>query len=720
MASSLRFVNPVLSDGTFYVLEYNGFRFDPAATETLSVSCRPIQDDAKRTIKYVEINLTVRTEIYISGLDLNDDNELIVSTDIDMDDAIQRLSSQGGALNYQGKGFGSLNINTSVNDGNIKNTGQWDVAWGPTPTVIDCKPIADNCAWELTWSVRVCIPECSQAEYQNTIMAFNYGVDYSTDYGGYTTRIIKGFIEIPLTRNSQGDRQINVTADNFRDQIICQVPSGFRDAGGGSYTLSDDRRRLDFQFIHSQLPGVVPPLGVLKCSMSMRTQNAAQQVFTKYLFTIDATYEMAAGQFQKAAAIHFRRVVADRVIRLSKIVDPLGRAVNNGAGMLPKLDKNGALPPIVNRQPGFLDFLDPTFDEKNLTIDTILPAVAVGAAGQIAGGAARSAAGLDAFLVDDDTLQNAMLPKTVTVFPIFYSAEDPDAYGKPMAKFSCTLCVYNSQIQLFNGGLWEPIKDTPTWTKWRSSLGKIWDPRGIADMGYDPKDDLIIDLCRDTTEVVTQGGIGEQRLGVNDPNQESLFDQWLGEFKRAVQKQGGDKVSVATVGEYVAFVNNVTYNQEDDAVKVKKLPTDSALDNQYAPVSGRPVDARWFQDAGNKFNIVVGGTTVETQTKFMSRVSPDYTITIEGYAIRLGNAPSSPELVSLGGVPCVPLSRTQKTEVVGNVGPVIFKTSWVKTYGLPQHQGTVIDPSSPIASQGGSSLNSAGGVGSSTLKNVGA
>ena len=718
MASPLRYVNPTLSDGTFYVLEYNGFRFDPAATETLSVSCRPIQDEAKRTVKYVEITLTVRTDIYISALDLDDDNVQIVSTDIDMDDAIQRLTSQGGSLNYQGKGFGSLNINTSVNDGNIKYTGQWDVAWGPTPTLVESKPIADNCAWRLTWSVKVCIPECDQASYQNTIMSFNYWVDYTTDYGGYLTRTIKGHIEIPLTRQSQGDRQITTTADDFRDQIVCQVPSGFRDAGGGSYTLSEDRRRLDFQFVHQQLPGIVPPLGVLKCSMSMRTQNAVQQNFVKWLFSIDATYEMAAGNFQKAAAVHFRRVVADRIIRLSNIVDPLRKAVNNGAGILPK-DQKGALPPIVAKQPGFLDWLNPTYDEGNSTIDTINPTVAVAAAAQVAGGAARTATGFDAFLVDDDTLLHAMLPKTISVFPIFYSAEDPDAYGKPMARFSCTLCVFNTEIQLFNGGLWEPIKDTPEWTKWRASLGKIWDPRGIANMGYDPADDLIIDLCRSTVEAVTQSGIGEQRLGANDPNQESLFDQWLGEFKRVVKKQAGESVAVATVGEYVTFVNNITYDQEDDTVYVKKLPTDSALDNQYAPVNGKTVDTRWFQNAGNQFNIVTGGTTVETQTKFMSRVSPDYTVTIEGYAVRIGNAPASPELVSLAGVPCVPLSRTQKTEVIGNVGTPMYKTSWVKTYALPQHQGTVIDPSN-MDSQGGASLNSAGGVGSSTLKNVGA
>jgi hypothetical protein len=740
MASSLRNVNPRLSDGTFYVCEYNGFRFDPAATETLAVSCRPIPDEAKRTIKYVEVNLTLRTEIYISEFDFDENNVALPSTDLDMDDAIRRLSSQGGSLNYQGKGFGSLNINTSGNDGNIKNTGQWDVAWGPTPLSVDCKPIADNCAWELTWSVRVCIPECDLAQYQNTIMSFNYDVDYSTDYGGYTTRTIRGFIEIPLTRQSQGNRQITTTADDYRQQIICQVPSGFRDAGGGSYTLSSDRRRLDFQFVHSQLPGIVPPKGVVKCSMAMRTQNFAQMNFFRWLFTVEATYEMAAGQFQKAAAVHFRRVIADRVIRIQKVLDKQGAVAPKGPGIPGQaaMDLAGALTGI-NQGAGILPVNPGVPGQAALDLAmslTNIAKLATNAATLIGSGAsAVGVKGKDAVFADDEATLNAAIPNTSTVFPIFYSAEDPDAYGVPMAKFSCTLVVTPTHPQFFNAGLWEPIKDTPTWDQWRTSLGKIWDPRGIANMGYDPTDDLIIDLCRNTEEVVTQTGNGEQRLGRNDNGAlvgaagvaagnsaivKAVVDGWLGEFKRVVDNQGGEGMAVVpNTGEYVEYVNNITYSQIDDTIPVKKLPTDSALDNQYVSTNQPTVDSRFFTDPGNKFNVASGGKTLESQTKFMSRVAPDYSVTIEGYAISIGRVPSSPELVSLSGVPCVPLSRTSKTQVVGNVFVPVYKTSWVKTYAMPQHQGTVIDPSS-LDAQGGSSLNSAGGVGSSTLKNVGA
>ncbi|MFK5281094.1 hypothetical protein ACI3PL_16170, partial [Lacticaseibacillus paracasei] len=122
----------------------------------------------------------------------------------------------------------------------------WDVAWGPTPLGFSAKPIADCLGWEVTWGLKVCLPDCNDAVYQDAIMSFCYDVDYSTDYGGYTTRTIRGYIEVPMTRDSQGDRKVrHKTADDFRDSIIVQVPVGFRDAGGGSFRLSKDRRRLD-------------------------------------------------------------------------------------------------------------------------------------------------------------------------------------------------------------------------------------------------------------------------------------------------------------------------------------------------------------------------------------------------------------------------------------------------------------------------------------------
>lgn len=567
--SDLRDIEPVLPDGTFYRLEYNGFRFDPAATETLSMSLKPVQDAAQRTVKYVEVTLQVRTVLYVGAADPQ------FTTDAAMDDLVQRLMSQGAYLVYQGKGFGRLNINTGLLGG-VRRTAQWDAKWGPTPTGAVCKPLGDNRAWEVVWGVKVCVPECDQARYQNTVMAFNYEVEYANDYGGYTTRTVRGSLEIPLTRPNQGDRRVTLTADAYRDQIVVQCPAGYRAVTPGDFVLSADRTTLSFTFVHEQLPGIVPPLGVLKCSLSMKTSNQNQMDLVNWYFTISATYEMAAGRFQIAAADHFRRVVADRILQLSKVCAP-GRGGGApdapfggifgglGFGIAPGVFAGiaavagaGAMAPVANKGAGAVAwapgdlirdyFGDAGFsgaqaaaatasanqaaqDAANLrraasaatagvppgaasrapylgattgaaavaaqpgVVATDVPAAALATAAAVAAGGVIGGLGPSGVLVDDALLA-ALAGTNCCVLPIFYSAEDPDAYGKPMARFDCTLAVFGTLPQLLNAGLWEPVIDTPTWQQWRKSLGRVWDNRGVGDTGFNPNDDVIIDVCR--------------------------------------------------------------------------------------------------------------------------------------------------------------------------------------------------------------------------------
>ena len=81
---------------------YGKFVFNPATTETLRIAGRPVQDDADRTIKYVEWTLILRTIVIGEDPDTADAN---------MNYARHVLTSQGLALTYQIKGFGDFNIN---------------------------------------------------------------------------------------------------------------------------------------------------------------------------------------------------------------------------------------------------------------------------------------------------------------------------------------------------------------------------------------------------------------------------------------------------------------------------------------------------------------------------------------------------------------------------------------------------------------------------------
>lgn len=727
MASDLRQIDPQLADSTFYICEYNGFRFDPAATETLSISCKAMQDEAGRTIKFSEFIIQLRTEIYIARGDIDADGNDYVTSDIEMDDLRSRLMSQGGKFIYNSKGFGTINVNVGlggstvavsnpaaeVEETKVKDIGQWDVAWGPTPLGFSAKPIADCLGWEVTWGLKVCLPDCNDAVYQDAIMSFCYDVDYSTDYGGYTTRTIRGYIEVPMTRDSQGDRKVrHKTADDFRDSIIVQVPVGFRDAGGGSFRLSKDRRRLDFQFVHEQLPGIVPPLGVLKCSMSMKTQNVKRGSFVQWLFTISAEYEMAYGRFQQAAAVHFRRVVANRIVRLTRGVVPNPNGVNQGGVIAPGLaddpvglrgvidqikkanggripDQNPAKPVVGQPVGGVTTSGDGTvggivnkkpISASGLLVDSVVsintkttrgPSQAVNEGNPVAKGAAQVGDGVTDLALNEDNLNVLMLPPNCAVYPIFYSAEDPDAYGKPRAKFDCTLMVFRALPQLLTTGLWEPIKDTPPWFLWKITLGKIWDGRGSANMKFNVEDDLIIDLCQDKDKVE----IANNKSGL-----------------KATQREEEDDTSGSSTHcgpEWLDFRNDMRFIQEENNVITKKLPTDSALDSSGPTNPLQTVPDRWFTNPGNKFNVSEGGLTSEEPTRFSDRVSPDYMVQMIGFSIKRGSSPLAPSLVSLGGVPAVPVHRVTHTEIIGNSVEPVYKTSWVLTYSLPQHVGSI-------------------------------
>jgi hypothetical protein len=755
--SGMRDIGPVLPDGTFYVLEYNGFRFDPAATETLGISIKPIQDDSKRTIKFVEYDISVKTIVYLSYDErYNPVNNAVmaVSTDSKIEGILQKLTAQAGQFVYQGKGIGRLNVNISQKGAGINDDGVWDAAWGPTPYDVNAKPVGDTLAWEITWSCRVSIPKCYSASYQDDIMAFNYSVDYSTDYGGYTTRTIRGHLEVPMTRDAQGDRLLkHKDADKFREQIVINIPPGFRDAGGGSYSLSQDRRRLDFYAVHVQLPGVVPPLGVLKCSMSMKTQNHKALNFVSWFFTIDATYEMASGKFQSVAALHFRRVIVDRINRLNKIATNKNMKVNDGASEVPKKPKDpttaesnfGAATKGAIAGGAIGGFIGPAgvpigaiiggaygiySNYQTPAVPTPPPAPAADnsgtgtetanqpgfwdkIAGLIGSGKLGQGQGLDGeanVFTPDDMIQGCKFPPGCFVCPIFYSAEDPDAYGKPMAKFSCTITVVGTVRTLLNEGLWEPIKGTPTYDQWKKSLGNIWGPRGIAGLKFDASEDVIIDLCRNTDSALVGKTAKDSKL-------QGKAMGWVGEFSRTYKETTGEEfASYLGNNLWMKFENDISYRQIDDIIKTKKLPTDSVLDGTVSLYGSQTVPDRWFENQSNQFNIETGGVTIENQTRFETRVAPDYEITMEGYAIKLGEPALSPELVSIAGVPCVPIDRVSKTEVVGNSFYPVYRTSWVKKYLLPQHIGRVVEPGSPEAA----SLRSASGGGTSSLKSVGA
>ena len=119
---------------------------------------------------------------------------------------------------------------------------------------------------------------------------------------------------------------------------------------------------MTFRFVHQQLKGIVPPLGVVDAKLSFKTNNQKSGVFNSWFYHIDGYYEMARGQFSRIALAHFTQVVAKKIQSLNNdrnLFKGLGAMINNGAGAFPAVPANndaGGTGRIDNDPKRFTDY----------------------------------------------------------------------------------------------------------------------------------------------------------------------------------------------------------------------------------------------------------------------------------------------------------------------------------------------------------------------------
>lgn len=279
-----------------YRVVVNSFALDPNTTETLGIQGTPVRDQAGRTVTYTRWHFRFRTVLYARKTG-------DTTTDFQMNSARQLILSPGGSFEYTDRGFGELSVNT--------NRRQRDAKWGPFVTEISWEPWGDANAGCLEFTVEVCIPECNSARFEDKVMAWNYAVTYERDADGFTTRKISGYLEIPQTRDAQGNRKFRHSADEYREKVSPRVPVGFRPLGA-SFKLSEDKCRLDFGFADEEMGNEIPPPGVLRLDAEMDTSNERPMNFVRYIYTLSATYTMARGFPSSLAHVHFKRLADNR------------------------------------------------------------------------------------------------------------------------------------------------------------------------------------------------------------------------------------------------------------------------------------------------------------------------------------------------------------------------------------------------------------------------
>src|SRR5262245_2851537 len=182
---------------------YNGVTFG-VRTETLGIECRPARDQAGRAISHIVHSISLKTTIAA-------DPDSPLTPDEQLEGIRTRLQQDGGALKFVDKGFGNFTVNTAAPgaEGEAR-----DVAWGPKPQLLRWKPLGNNQAAEVTWTVEVAVPECF-APLGGTVrpMEACYRVQWSVDGGGYQRRTVTGYLLIPMTRHNPGDPSLPDSAD---------------------------------------------------------------------------------------------------------------------------------------------------------------------------------------------------------------------------------------------------------------------------------------------------------------------------------------------------------------------------------------------------------------------------------------------------------------------------------------------------------------------------
>lgn len=231
-----------------------------------------------------------------------------------------RLLQQGGVLICTGHGFGDIFVNTS--GGGRSADENLDVAWGPKPRSVTVKNLGGlNSVMEVDFVVEFCLGECwggrpsGVSRSVPNLMSFTYGISYSVNQGGHTTRNVNGSLRVSVNRepvnsidNNAPNLRRNVrpgaVADYARDYITQFMGNDFIDPAGGfrrssqNYSISPDRSRIDFQFTDVEIESDnAYPIGISSASMSHTTslQRESKGAFGKAHNRISGSFTAAAG-----------------------------------------------------------------------------------------------------------------------------------------------------------------------------------------------------------------------------------------------------------------------------------------------------------------------------------------------------------------------------------------------------------------------------------------
>lgn len=272
-------------------VSYNGFSFPAPIKVTINVA--PIYNADGRTVKYNEYTITIVSPIVAEGG--------TGTTDAVLNSLRPRLLAPGRDLVITGIGVGTLQIGPNYTA---------DINYGPKPQPLSWSPLGSAQACLLTWTCKAWLRDCTTGGTGQKI-DFSYSIATTIDERGYTTRVISGSLEVPVSRSGNS---ITYTADNNRPEIEQAFPAlpGFHRVR--NFVLSPDRRTLQFTYTDTQIRSDLPyPPGIVHCSARHRVHTALQGLgFQTWINTVSGNVEVMAGTSKALAWQQILLILAAR------------------------------------------------------------------------------------------------------------------------------------------------------------------------------------------------------------------------------------------------------------------------------------------------------------------------------------------------------------------------------------------------------------------------
>jgi hypothetical protein len=278
----------ILGDGA---LEYNDVTFSSLFGSKLDWVVEQANDS--RSAKWVKVTIEAAGVVTLGFNAQTIDSAMMTIR--------RNLAQDGGILRYTGRGFGTDMV---IN----QPGGRKDLNWGPKTETLSFEPLGQGLGAMVHWRVTTWVSEMEPGGAN--IVQFNNEVSIAFDEEFYAGLIIKGTLEIGLTRVNAQTRTLTSTVDDLRQQWMTFIANSidlrhYR-VIKRNFNVSRDRRILEWEFAATELPPVTMPPAAPTARGSFRFQPVEKGIgHLRWLCSLRVTYNVDKRYPRRTAYFHF-------------------------------------------------------------------------------------------------------------------------------------------------------------------------------------------------------------------------------------------------------------------------------------------------------------------------------------------------------------------------------------------------------------------------------